>query len=547
MVVEMASPVETLPYGGDYDYIIVGAGSAGCVIASRLSEDPKVSVLLIESGGSERNWKFRIPGGQSFVKDWEPYAWLYQTKSDPSRFDRAETWRRGRILGGSSTINGVIYAIGLPRDYDLWAEMGASGWSWRHVEPFFRRAEHCPGLAGRGKFGPVHVEVLRSPHASTDDLIESAAAVGIPKVADINLAKGAAIGVAQTNQLRGLRQDSATAYLRPAWRRPNLRVLTHARVERIVFDQGQATGLQISANDKLFEVRARREIVLSAGAFGSPHLLMVSGIGPAQQLRTHGISVVADSQSVGGNLHDHPELYIEYEVRDRTYSSAMQWHQLALSGLQFALARRGQAISCASHILAYAQSRPEEVSPDLLLFSGPWGYLEDNFTFTSGVNTYSLSPSLCHPKSRGRIELRSADPREAPMIVPNLLGDRDDVLRLMRGVRLVDRIARAKPFSDRVIRRLSPGIALSNDEALEAYVRENAGICYHACGTCRMGDDPSAVVDSQLRVRGVGRLTVADASVIPLVTSGNLHAPTVMIGERAAELLREPGRLKTIG
>ena len=542
----MTCTVEALPSGDEYDYIIVGAGSAGCVIASRLTEDPKVSVLLIESGGSERNWKFRIPGGQSFVKDWERFAWLYQTESDPSRNERTETWRRGRILGGSSSINGVIYAIGLPRDFDLWAEMGASGWSWRDVEPFFRRAERCPGLQGRGQSGPVHVEILRSPHRSTEDLIASANAVGIQAVKDINLANSDAIGIAQTNQLSGLRQDSATAYLRPAWRRPNLRILTHARVERVIFDQGQASGLRLSAHDKHFEVKARREVVLSAGAFGSPHLLMLSGIGPAQQLRTHGIAVVADSPSVGGNLQDHLELYIEYEVKDRTYSSAMQWHQLALSGLQFALARRGQATSCASHILAYARSRPEEHAPDLLLFSGPWGYLEDNFTFKSRVNTYSLSPSLCHPRSRGRIALRSPDPREAPVIDPNLLGDRDDVIRLMRGVRLVDRIAQTRPFSDRVIRRLSPDFDLLDDAALEAYIRENASICYHACGTCRMGDDLSSVVDPRLRVRGVGHLTVADASVIPLVTSGNLHAPTVMIGERAAELLREPGRFTPI-
>lgn len=542
----MTFTVEALPSGDEYDYIIVGAGSAGCVIASRLTEDPKVSVLLIESGGSERNWKFRIPGGQSFVKDWGRYAWLYQTESDPSRNDRAETWRRGRILGGSSSINGVIYAIGLPRDFDLWAEMGASGWSWRDVEPFFRRAERCPGLQGRGQSGPVHVEILRSPHRSTEDLIASANAVGIQAVKDINLANSDAIGIAQTNQLSGLRQDSATAYLRPAWRRRNLRILTHARVERVIFDQGQASGLQLSVYDKHFAVKARREIVLSAGAIGSPHLLMLSGIGPAQQLQAHGIAVVADSPSVGSNLHDHPELYIEYEVKDRTYSSAMQWHQLALSGLQFALARRGQATSCASHILAYARSRPEEQAPDLLLFSGPWGYLEDNFTFQSRVNTYSLSPSLCHPRSRGRIALRSPDPREAPVIDPNLLGDRDDVIRLMRGVRLVDRIAQTRPFSDRVMRRLSPDFDLSDDSSLEAYIRENASICYHACGTCRMGDDPSSVVDSRLRVRSVGHLTVADASVIPLVTSGNLHAPTVMIGERTAELLREPGRFTPI-
>lgn len=538
----MVTPVEVLPDGDEYDYIVVGAGSAGCVIASRLTEDPNVSVLLIESGGSERNWKFRIPGGQSFVKDWDPYAWLYPTESDPSRRGQSEIWRRGRILGGSSSINGVIYAVGLPRDYDLWADLGASGWSWKDVEPYFHRAERCPGLEGRGQTGPVHVEVLRSPHISTNDLIASAASAGIPATRDINRVQGEAIGVAQTNQLRGLRQDSATAYLRPAWRRPNLRVLTHARVERVIFDQGQATGVKLLANGKHFDVSARREVVLTAGAFGSPHLLMLSGIGPADQLRAHGIDVVADSPSVGRNLQDHPELYVEYEVRDRTYSSAMQWHQLALSGLEFAFARRGQATSCASHILGYARSAPREQAPDLLLFAGPWGYLEDSFTFKSSVNTYSLSPSLCHPRSRGWIALRSADFREKPLIVPNLLSDQDDVIRLMQGVRVVDRIAQTKPFSDRVIKRLSPDFDLSDDAALEAYVRANAGICYHACGTCRMGDDLSSVVDSRLRARGVSRLTVADASVIPLVTSGNLHAPTVMIGERAVDLLRAPAR-----
>jgi choline dehydrogenase len=538
----MFKSIEGLSGGHEYDYVIVGAGSAGSVIASRLTEDPNISVLLIESGGSERNWKFRVPGGQSFVKDWEPYAWLYPTQSDPSRSGRSETWRRGRILGGSSSINGVIYAVGLPRDYDLWAENGASGWGWKDVEPFFQRAERCPGLEGRGQSGPVHVEIFRSPHVSTDDLLAAAAAAGIPSVVDINRVPGEAIGVAQTNQRCGLRQDSATAYLRPAWRRHNLRVLTNARAERVLFAEGQATGVQLSLDGKHFYVSARREVVLSAGAFGSPHLLMLSGVGPTDHLRAHGIEIKADSPSVGCNLQDHPELYVEYEVRDRTYSSAMQWHQLVLSGIQFALARRGQATSCASHILGYARSRPEERLPDLLLFSGPWGYLEDNFTFNSRVNTYSLSPSLCHPRSRGQIALRSPDAREKLHIEPNLLGDYDDVMRLMRGVRLVDRIAQNKPFSDRVIKRLTPDFDLSDDAALEAYVRENAGICYHACGTCRMGDDPLSVVDSRLRVRGVSRLTVADASVIPLVTSGNLHAPTVMIGERAADLLREPGR-----
>ena len=541
-VVDLTCSAETLPDGGEYDYVIVGAGSAGCVVASRLTEDPDVSVLLIESGGSERSWKFRVPGGQTFVKDWGPYGWLYETEADPSRANKVETWRRGRVLGGSSSINGLIYAIGLPRDFDLWEQMGASGWSWQDVEPYFRRAERCPSLDGRGQSGPMHVEIFRSPHSSTGDLIASAAAEGIQPVEDINLARGEAIGVAQSNQLRGFRQDSATAYLRPARRRPNLRVLTNAQVERVLFVQGEACGLKLVTRGKSYQVKARREVVLSAGAFGSPHLLMLSGIGPAEQLSALGIPIVADRASVGANIHDHPELYIEYEMKVPTYSSAMKWHQLALTGLKFAVARRGQATSCASHILAYARSSPDLVDPDLLLFSGPWGYLGDVFAFSGQINKYSLSPSLCHPRSRGRIELRSADPREGLRIIPNLLGDPDDVMRLMRGVRLVDRIARAKPFSDHLVARLLPDFELSDDASLEAFVRETAGICYHACGTCRMGNDRAAVVDPQLRVRGVGRLAVADASVIPLVTSGNLHAPSVMVGERAADLLRAPDR-----
>jgi choline dehydrogenase len=241
---------------------------------------------------------------------------------------------------------------------------------------------------------------------------------------------------------------------------------------------------------------------------------------------------------VGRNLQDHPELYVEYEVRDRTYSSARRWQRMLATGLRYALTRSGPATSCATHLLGYARSRPAEPRPDLLLFSGPWGQLEDSFAFTRDINVYSLSPSICHPRSRGYVELRSPDAAAPPRIMPNLLADPEDVACLMRGVRFVDRIASAPPFAQHVIRRLQPAGDLSDDAALERFVRETAGICYHASGTCRMGSDASAVVDPALRVRGVGRLSVADASVIPVVPSGNLHAPVVMIGERAADLIR---------
>ncbi|MCZ8130772.1 MAG: GMC family oxidoreductase N-terminal domain-containing protein [Steroidobacteraceae bacterium] len=526
------------PAQGEFDYVVVGAGSAGCAVAARLSEDASASVLLVEAGGPDGQWQFEVPGGQVFVRDWTRYAWLYETEPDASRAGRTETWRRGRVLGGSSTINGVIYALGLPQDYARWERAGATGWGWGDVRPYFLRAEHCPGFPERGQSGPVHVEALRSPHAYTADLLAAFAAVGVPVVRDVNAVNGAAVGPAQTNQRRGLRQSSSAAYLRPARGRRNLAILTEASVERVVIEDREARGVVLLRGGRREYVRARREVVLSAGAFGSPQLLMLSGIGPAAHLQALGLPVQVDSPDVGRNLQDHPELYVEYEVRDRTYSSAMRWHRLLATALQYGLTRTGQAISCGTHVLGYARSRPEEIEPDLLLFSGPWGYLEDGFAFTRALDVYSLSPSVCHPRSRGHVELRSPDPAAPPRIVPNLLADPEDVACLLRGVRLVDRIASTPPFARHVIRRLQPAFDLADDAALERFVRDAASICYHACGTCRMGSDPAAVVDPQLRVRGVRRLSIADASVIPEVTSGNLHAPTVMIGERAADLVR---------
>ncbi|MFN5165457.1 MAG: GMC family oxidoreductase [Pseudomonadota bacterium] len=523
------------------DVVVVGAGSAGCAVAARLSEDPSVRVLLLEAGGRDGTPLFAVPGGQVLVRDWNRYAWRYACAADPTRGGRADEWRRGRILGGSSTINGLIWALGLPSDYDAWARAGLPGWGWSGVAPWFRRVERYADESPveRGREGPVAVEQFRSPHPLMPDLLASFATEGVPVVDDINAAAGAAVGVVQTNQRRGLRQSASAAYLGAARGRTTLEVWTDCRADRVLFEGGRASGLALRRGDRQARVAARKEIVLCAGAIASPLLLMRSGIGPGGLLQSLGIPLLVDAPDVGRHLQEHPELYVEYEVDVPTYTRHRQWLTMAGIGLQWALSRRGPATSPGSHLLGYAHSgRTPEGPPDLLLFAGPWGRLEDALAFTRGTPVFSLSPSVARPRSRGEIRPSGPHLEDPPHIEPNLLADAEDVRTLMDGVRLVDRIARAAPFARHVRRRLAPAVDLGDDAALERFVRDDASICYHACGTCRMGADGAAVLDGELRVRGVQGLRVADTSVIPAIPSGNLNAPAIMIGERAADFVR---------
>lgn len=528
-------------FDAEVDIVVVGAGSAGCAVAARLSEDPAVRVLLVEAGGPDGTPLFAVPGGQVFVRDWDRYAWRYGCAPDPSRHGRPDEWRRGRILGGSSTINGLIWAVGLPSDYDGWARAGLTGWSWRDVAPWFQRIErYADASAGaRGRDGPVAVERFRSPHALLPDLLAAFAAEGVPVVDDINVVEGAAVGTVQTNQRRGLRQSASVAYLGRARARPNLTVWTGCRVDRVLFEGHRAMGLTLRRAGRECLVKARREIVVCAGAIASPLLLMRSGIGPGSLLQSLGIPVRVDAPDVGRHLQEHPELYVEYEVDQPTYTRNQRGLPMVAAGLQWALARRGPATSPGSHLLGYAHSgRAPDGPPDLLLFAGPWGRLEDALAFTRGTPVFSLSPSVARPRSRGQIRPTGPHADDPPHIEPNLLGDDEDLRTLMAGVRLVDRIARAAPFAQQVRRRLAPAFSVDDDAALERFVRDDASICYHACGTCRMGVDDAAVVDAELRVRGVQGLRVADTSVMPAIPSGNLNAPAIMIGERAADFVR---------
>jgi choline dehydrogenase-like flavoprotein len=518
------------------DYVIVGAGSAGCVLANRLSEDPGVRVLLLEAGGSDRNLNVRIPA--AFPKQFHTRLdWDYATEPEPGCHGRSLFVPRGRSLGGSSSMNAMLYVRGRPLDYDLWAAAGAGGWGWRDVLPYFVRSEdneRGPSeLHGVG--GPLHVADQRSPRRMDAKFLAAAQAAGIPRIDDYNGPEQDGVSMFQVTQRGGRRWSAADAYLRPAMRRPNLKVVTRAQALGLEWDGARASGVRYARRGPGTRVaRAEREVILAAGAIGSPQLLLLSGVGPPDELRETGVPVRHELPGVGRNLQDHPMLTVLFEVGDEdTLYGADKPKPLA----EWLLRRTGPLTSSAAEVVAFVRSRPGLPAADLQFHIGAL-YFEDHGQETFDGHAATIGPVLVSPRSRGRLWLRSSDPRDKPRILTNSLTEPEDLDALVAGVRLAREIAACEPLASTVRRELKPGPDAVTEAELEDAVRRRLELIYHPAGTCAMGSGADAVLDAELRVRGVEGLRVVDASAMPLIPGGNTHAPTVMLAERASDLIR---------
>ena len=521
---------------GSYHYVIVGAGSAGCVLAGRLSADPACRVVLLEAGGSDRKREIRIP--VAFTKLLRTgYDWNYRTSRQPQLSDRELYCPRGKTLGGSSSINGQAWTRGHRLDYDGWAE-SCPGWSFEEVLPFFQRAERRVGSNTGGVYGtsgPQFVSELRDPNPTTLAFLAGCAELGLHRLGEVNEPDNTGYGLTPVTQRRGLRNSAADAYLWPARRRRNLTVLTGASAQRILLDRARATGVEYRDGSGVTQqVTASGEVILSAGTINSPQLLMLSGIGNPDQLRAVGVEPRHDLVGVGANLQDHLACAVTvYCPKPITLVGADSPAQL----VRFLVLRRGMLTSSVNEAVAFLCSDPALAAPDIELVWLPVPLLGEGLTPPPG-HGLTVGVELLQPDSHGDIRLASADPAEPPVIDPGCLTAESDLPRLVAGLRIAERLYDTAALRRYVGAPMAPWPGKVDDAKLATFVRENAGTAFHPVGTCRMGSDDAAVVDCELRVRGLDGLRVVDASVMPRIIRGHTHAPTVMIAERAADFIR---------
>ena len=531
----------------NYDYIIVGAGSAGCVLANRLSADPAVQVLLLEAGPADDKLWLRIPAGMTRLMSDTRVNWLYKTCKEPALNNRVLACPRGKTLGGSSSINGLVYMRGHPSDYDHWRDLGNRGWGWSDVLPIYRKSEHFEGGASayHGSDGELSVENLKSPHEASRTFVKAGQSIGITVNEDFSGITHEGIGYLQLNLRSGVRESSATAFLNPVKQRPNLEICVNARVQRVVMSGTRARGIKFSIGKVAREATAR-EIILSGGAINSPQLLMLSGIGPADHLRELGIDVVRDLPGVGENLHDHTyvhclaEVSPDFSINDKISSNI----KLLPHVLQYIATRKGLLTSAAAQVGAYLKSDAQLDRPDLQLQFRPFSIVvgRDGKISADKFPAVTASCSQSRPVSRGRLWLASADPSAPPNILFNYLSADEDRRVLMAGIRWMRKIFASEPFASHVVRETFPGPNVQTDEQLLDHLRANAQPMYHPVGSCKMGHDRMAVVDDRLRVHGIENLRVVDASIMPTIPSGNTNAPTIMIAEKAAQMILEDAR-----
>lgn len=521
------------------DFVIAGGGSAGCVLASRLSENPRHKVILLEAGGSSDSFLVKMPVGSYLMLGKPETDWLYTTEPDPSLQGRQGAWTAGRLLGGGSAINGMVYIRGARSDYDSWAnELGCTGWSWDEVQHYFKKSEGYAGAPGpsHSTTGPLGVSAPRKLHPLARTFVESCKERGLREVGDYCSGDIDGAFTNLVNQRKGQRSSSARAFLSPAIKRSNLTVITGALVDKVLIENGRASGVQFLKGGEKQLIRVRREVIVSASTLQSPAILMRSGIGPSTELSALDIPVCVDAPEVGRNLQEHASVSTSYFVDMPTYNTMISPWRMPGNFLNYLIFGRGPLTATPVEAMAYLRSQPGLVHPDIKLQFGALAF--DAATRAPhkrpGVIVFA---NVAKPRSRGEIRLRSAEAEDKPVIDHRLLGDPEDMVALIRGLKQVDEIFNAPSFTRHLRGRISPDPKPQSDAEWEQLIRSTAGIGYHPVGTCRMGGDTGSVVDPQLKVRGVAGLRVADASIMPVMPAANTNAPAIMVGEKAADMI----------